>query len=101
MVGRRPGIYHLFIGGRLAGDRMSDLYAADIHVEDMIDTLRPLVEQWATHRRPQEGFGDFYQRLLGRDEPRQRLTGKETASFEQVQPQLVQLQSQPERRTAC
>ena len=101
LVGRRPGIYHLFVGGRLAGDRMADLYAADIKIEDFIETLRPLVEQWAAHRRPKEGLGDFYQRMFERDEPRQRITGKEVASFDELQPRLVQLQAQPERRSAC
>ncbi len=100
LVGRRPGIYHLFVGGRLAGDRMADLYAADIKMEDAIEVLRPLVEQWARQRRPQEGLGDFYQRVLGRSQPRQRLTGKEMASLETVQAQLVQLQSRPQPRAA-
>ena len=101
LVGRRPGIYHLFVGGRLAGDRMADLYAADIKIEDLIETLRPLVEQWSLHRRPHEGLGDFYQRMLERSDSRQRITGKEDATFDQLQPRLVQLQSQPERRSAC
>ncbi len=101
LVGRRPGIYHLFVGGRLAGDRMADLFAADMKIEALVETLRPLVQQWAAHRRPQEGLGDFYQRILGRSEPRQRVTGKEEATFDSVQPQLVQLQTQAERRSAC
>lgn len=101
LVGRRPGIYHLFVGGRLAGDRMADLYAADIKMEEVVEKLRPLVEQWAAHRRPQEGLGDFYQRLFERDKPRQRVTGKEKASFEALQPQLIQLQTGTRRRSAC
>ena len=92
LVGRRPGIYHLFVGGRLAGDRMADLYAADINIEDTVETLRPLVREWAANRQEGEGLGDFFQRLLGRDAPRQRVTGKETPSFEMVQSQLIQLQ---------
>ena len=94
LVGRRPGIYHLFVGGRLAGDRMADLYAADIKMEDVVQKLAPLVEQWSVLRRPGEGLGDFYQRLLGRTEPRQRVTGKEQESFETLQPVLVELKSQ-------
>jgi len=77
-VGRRPGIYHLFVGGRLAGDRMADLYAADVKIEEAID------------RNDGEGLGDFYQRLLDRSETRTRVTGKEEATFDQIQP-LVQL----------
>ena len=90
-VGRRPGIYHLFVGGRLQGDRMADLYAADIKIEDSISLLEPLFQQWKEHRSRDEGFGDFYQRVLGRNEPRLRVTGKEEANFDLVQTKLVQL----------
>lgn len=91
-VGRRPGIYHLFVGGRLQGDRMADLYAADIKIEDAIEVLKPLLTRYATNRNPGEGLGDFYQRLIENTQPRKRLTGKETATFEQLQPKLVQLE---------
>ncbi len=89
-VGRRPGVYHLFVGGRLEGDRMADLYAADMKVEDTISTLEPLLKKYAADRTDGEGLGDFYQRLLGRSERRLRVTGKEEATFDEVQP-LVQL----------
>lgn len=98
LVGRRPGIYHLFVGGRLAGDRMADLYAADIRIEETVDLLTPLVTRWAAQRRPGEGLGDFYQRLLGRSQPRQRVTGKEEACFEELRPLLVQLQTPTRER---
>lgn len=90
-VGRRPEVYHLFVGGRLAGDRMADLYAADVKADDAIETLNPLLEQYAKHRKEGEGLGDFYQRVLGREENRARVTGKEVATFDEVQPHLVQL----------
>lgn len=77
LVGRRPGIYHIFVGGGLAGTRVADLFAGDVAVEDLVTTLRPLLKDWAEQRLPNEGLGDFYQRILQRDQPRQRLTGKE------------------------
>ena len=89
-VGRRPGIYHLFVGGRLAGDRMADLYAADVKIEEAIETLEPLLLKYKSDRNDGEGLGDFYQRLLDRSETRTRVTGKEEATFDQIQP-LVQL----------
>jgi sulfite reductase beta subunit-like hemoprotein len=89
-VGRRPGIYHLFVGGRLEGDRMADLYAGDVKIEEAIETLTPLLKKFASDRKPDEGLGDFYQRLLGRDTPRRRVTGKEESTFDAVQP-LVQI----------
>lgn len=91
LVGRRPEVYHLFVGGRLAGDRMADLYAADVKRDEIIETLTPLLAQFAENRKPGEGLGDFYQRLLDRTDSRRRVTGKETATFDSIQPKLVQL----------
>lgn len=92
-VGRRPGIYHLFVGGRLEGDRMADLYAADVKIEEALDVLNPLLTQYAANRNPGEGLGDFYQRLMESESPRRRLTGKEQPTFDQLKPKLVQLQA--------
>ena len=92
-VGRRPEVYHLFVGGRLAGDRMADLYAADVKTADIIETLEPLLTQYAKHRELDEGLGDFYQRTLGRTDTRRRVTGKEVPTFDEMQPKLVQLSS--------
>ncbi|MEM7452912.1 MAG: NADPH-dependent assimilatory sulfite reductase hemoprotein subunit [Planctomycetota bacterium] len=91
LVGRRPGIYHIFVGGRLAGDRMADLFAADVAVEEVIPTLTPLLNQWSKDRSADEGLGDFYQRTMGRRDPRRRVTGKEESTIEQFNSQLVQL----------
>ncbi len=93
LVGRRPGIYHLFVGGRLAGDRMVDLYAADVKIEDIIETLTPLLTKYAEDRKPKEGLGDFYQRILDRTDNRRRLTGKETPTIDEVAPRLVQIEA--------
>jgi sulfite reductase beta subunit-like hemoprotein len=95
LVGRRPGVYHLFVGGRLAGDRMADLYAADVKLEEVVDVLDGLLTQFARERNGNEGLGDYYQRLLERSEPRHRLTGKETPSLERLQSRLVPLTSKP------
>ncbi|MBI4718113.1 MAG: NADPH-dependent assimilatory sulfite reductase hemoprotein subunit [Planctomycetes bacterium] len=76
-VGRRPNIYHVYVGGGLAGDRAVDLYAADVAVENLVPTLRPLLVNWARRRHAGEGLGDFYQRLLARTVPRMSITGKE------------------------
>ena len=93
LVGRRPGVYHLFVGGRLAGDRMADLYAADIKIEEAVETLMPLLTKFAETRNPGEGLGDFYQRILDRTDIRRRVTGKESPTFEEVQPKLVQIEA--------
>ncbi len=84
-VGRRPDVYHVYVGGGLGGDRVADLYAADIAVADLPDTLRPLLAAWAKQRRGGEGLSDFYQRLMHHDEPRRLVTGAETPTHGLVQ----------------
>ncbi|MGH7654306.1 MAG: NADPH-dependent assimilatory sulfite reductase hemoprotein subunit [Gemmatimonadaceae bacterium] len=77
LVGRRAGVYHVFVGGGLRGDRLADLFAGDVPVDQLVPALRPLLERFAAERRLDEGLGDFYQRIVGRDAPRRILTGRE------------------------
>ena len=81
----------MFVGGRLAGDRMADLYAADVKIESIIETLMPLLKKFAAERQPGEGLGDFYQRVLDRTESRKRVTGKEIPTYDDLQPKLIQI----------
>ncbi|HEX9728553.1 MAG TPA: NADPH-dependent assimilatory sulfite reductase hemoprotein subunit [Gemmatimonadales bacterium] len=76
-VGRSLDLYHIYVGGRLAGDRMTDLYRADVTGADLVDAVRPLLARWAEERLPDEGLGDWYQRSLGSQSARRMLTGKE------------------------
>lgn len=91
-VGRRPGVYHVYVGGRLAGDRVADLFAADVKVEEVVSVLRPLLTNWSVDRKHGEGIGDFYQRVLGHEQPRQRITGKEEPTLQQYQISIDSLQ---------
>ncbi len=77
LVGRRPGTYHIYVGGGLSGDRMADLYAADVPIDAIVEVLRPLLIEWAARRQPDEGLGDFYRRMTGRLSPRLCLRGDE------------------------
>ncbi|MCB9858317.1 MAG: NADPH-dependent assimilatory sulfite reductase hemoprotein subunit [Phycisphaerales bacterium] len=77
-VGRKPGErYNIYVGGALAGDRVADLYAADVPYAEFVDTLRPLLRAWSQTRRPAEGLSAFYHRVLGTATPRQKITGAE------------------------
>jgi sulfite reductase beta subunit-like hemoprotein len=78
IVGRRPGVYNVFVGGGIRGDRLADLFAADVRIERIPETLRPLLERFSQDRQFDEGLGDFYQRIVDRSEPRRLLTGQET-----------------------
>jgi len=74
-VGRSPGVYDVYCGGRLAGDRLVDVIGEKIKQEEIPGLLRPILEQYANERHPGEGLGDWWQRLSGRDEPKTLLTG--------------------------
>jgi sulfite reductase beta subunit-like hemoprotein len=69
----------------LAGNRLVDLYRADVAIEDLLSSVRPLLARWASERLTGEGLGDFYQRIIGRPAPRTTLTGREQPTFELVQ----------------
>jgi len=84
-VGRSLGLYQIYVGGSLAGNRVADLYLAQVKEADLLNALRPLLIRWATEGSPDEGLGDFYQRLLPRDTPRQSITGKESPTSGLVQ----------------
>jgi sulfite reductase (ferredoxin) len=83
-VGRSLGLYNVYVGGGLAGDRLADLYRADVPVEELLATVRPLLQRWAAERSGNEGLGDFYQRLMGLRAKRTTVTGRELPTIDQV-----------------
>ena len=83
-VGRSLDLYNVYVGGGLAGDRLVDLYRADVPLEELLPVVRPLLARWAAERLDGEGLGDFYQRILGRATPRTAVTGKEQPTYELV-----------------
>jgi sulfite reductase (ferredoxin) len=84
-VGRSLDLYNVYVGGGLAGDRLVDLYRADVPLEELLPAVRPLLARWAAERLEGEGLGDFYQRILGRSTPRTAVTGKEQPTYPLVQ----------------
>ncbi|MFN2568872.1 MAG: NADPH-dependent assimilatory sulfite reductase hemoprotein subunit [Candidatus Dormibacteria bacterium] len=88
-VGRSVGLYNVYVGGGLAGDRLVDLYRADVHLDDLLSAMRPLLLRWAGERLENEGLGDFYQRIVGWDLPRTAVTGREQPTFDLVQLQVT------------
>ena len=63
-VGRKPDVYHIFVGGGLAGDRMADLFAADVPVEGIVGAHSPLLQRYRDHAAAGESRGDYYQRTM-------------------------------------
>ena len=83
-VGRSLGLYNVYLGGGLAGDRLVDLYRADVPIAELLDTVRPLLQRWSAERAPDEGLGDFYQRLMGLRATRTVVTGRELPTIDLV-----------------
>lgn len=59
LTGRAPGLYNLYLGGSFQGDRLAQLYAANVDESTFLDLLDPLLERFASQRREHEHFGDF------------------------------------------
>jgi sulfite reductase (ferredoxin) len=88
-VGRSLGLYNVYVGGGMAGDRLVDLYRADVQLDDLLPAVRPLLVRWATERFERESLGDFYQRIISHTTHRVALTGREQATADLVQLQVI------------
>lgn len=62
IVGRMPGHYALFVGGRFDGTRLGFLLLERVALEDVAAALAPLFERYAAERLEGESFGDFCHR---------------------------------------
>jgi sulfite reductase (NADPH) hemoprotein beta-component len=58
-VGRGPGKYNLYLGGGHHGERLNKLFVESIKAEDVKETLRPIINDYAKNREEGEHFGDF------------------------------------------
>ncbi len=87
-VGRSLDLYNVYVGGGLAGDRLVDLYRADVPTGELLTVVQPLLARWAAERQGDEGLGDFYQRIIARPTRRIAVTGRETPTFDLVQLQV-------------
>ncbi len=59
LVGRAPGLYHLYLGGAFNGTRLNKLYRKDVDGDAIIAALSPLLREYAGQRRDGERFGDY------------------------------------------
>jgi len=49
----------MYLGADFSGTRMNRLYCENIGEEEILATLRPIIERYARERQPGEHFGDF------------------------------------------
>jgi sulfite reductase (ferredoxin) len=62
-VGRSLDKYTIFLGGNPSGTRLARPFLDLVHVNDLVPTLRPVLEYYRDARLPDEAFGDFVVRV--------------------------------------
>ncbi len=63
LVGKTLNKYTIFLGGRVQGDRLAQIYLDVIPLDAVVPTLVPVFRLFAAHRFPGESFGDFCHRF--------------------------------------
>jgi len=63
LVGRTLNKYSIYLGGRLLGDRLGELFAETIPLDKIVATLTPVLRLYAEERLPNESLGDFCHRV--------------------------------------
>lgn len=59
LTGRAPDVYNLYLGASFTGTRLNKLYKENISEAEIIDTLRPILKDYAENHNTDEHFGDF------------------------------------------
>jgi sulfite reductase (ferredoxin) len=62
-VGRSLGKYVVYVGGNEEGTRMGSVYADPVPLDNLVATVRPLLERFRDERIGAERFGDFWTRV--------------------------------------
>jgi sulfite reductase (NADPH) hemoprotein beta-component len=58
-IGKSLGKYNMYMGAGFAGERLNKLYRENIDETEILDTLKPIIHQYAKERETGEHFGDF------------------------------------------
>lgn len=58
-IGKAVGKYNMYMGAGFAGERLNKLYRENIDETEILDTLKPIIHQYAKERQTGEHFGDF------------------------------------------
>lgn len=58
-IGKAPGKYNMYLGGGFSGQRLNKLFKENIGEAEILDSLRPILKQYAQERQKGEHFGDF------------------------------------------
>lgn len=63
LTGKAVGRYNLNLGADFSGQRLNRLYLENVDETTILNTLKPMIEQFAAEREPEEHFGDFLIRV--------------------------------------
>ena len=58
-----PGTYTVFLGGRVQGDRLNEVFKDHVPLDQIVDTLAPAFSRFKADRHHGEAFGDFCHRV--------------------------------------
>ncbi|MYL64527.1 assimilatory sulfite reductase (NADPH) hemoprotein subunit [Bacillus hwajinpoensis] len=58
-IGKAPGKYNMYMGAGFVGDRLSKLYKENIGEEEILDSLKPILFNYAKEKEENEHFGDY------------------------------------------
>lgn len=58
-IGKGPGKYNMYLGGGFTGDRLNKIYKENIGEAEILESLNPILIQYAKERTEGEHFGDF------------------------------------------
>ncbi|GAA0137175.1 assimilatory sulfite reductase (NADPH) hemoprotein subunit [Paenibacillus sp. YSY-4.3] len=58
-IGKAPGKYNMYLGGGFSGNRLNKLYKENIGEAEILESLQPIITQYANDRQEGEHFGDF------------------------------------------
>jgi sulfite reductase (ferredoxin) len=63
LVGRSLNSYAVYLGGSPVGTRLSREFQDNVHRDQIIPVLKPILEQYRDTRESNEAFGDFCERV--------------------------------------
>ncbi|WP_055108059.1 assimilatory sulfite reductase (NADPH) hemoprotein subunit [Paenibacillus ihumii] len=58
-IGKAPGKYNMYLGGGFSGNRLNKLYKENIGEAEILESLQPILSQYAKDRQEGEHFGDY------------------------------------------
>ncbi|MDI3257828.1 MAG: NADPH-dependent assimilatory sulfite reductase hemoprotein subunit [Kyrpidia sp.] len=62
-VGRTMGKYDVFLGGSHLGTELNELFKEFVPLDQLVDSVRPVLAAYAQEREPGENFGEFCRRV--------------------------------------